>query len=49
MDLEQIKKEKVIDEKDRKLNKLNDEILHLQEKKDLLKKLLLLFMRKLMC
>ena len=49
MDLEQKKKEKVIDEKARKLNKLNDEILHLQEKKDLLKKLLLLCMRKLMC
>ena len=33
MDLEQKKKEKVIDEKARELNKLNDEILHLQEKK----------------
>ena len=33
MDLEQNKKEKVIDEKARKLIKLNDEILHLKEKK----------------
>ena len=49
MVLKQKKKEKVIDEKARKLNKLNDEILHLQEKKDLLKKLLLLYMRKWMC